>query len=119
MAVKAKCGGGLQEWVQSRPEPFTDAFFSYYGKPWSSGHQVQYILRKTMNKLGLVNVTAHRFRHTFAVALLNYGVRESALQKLMGHATLGMTLEYARILDEPVKRSFSDAFTQIHQETSS
>jgi Phage integrase family len=68
-----------------------------------------------MNKLGLVNVTAHRFRHTFAVALLNYGVRESALQKLMGHATLGMTLEYARILDETVERSFSEAVEQIQE----
>jgi integrase len=113
--LTAKCVAVLQEWLKSRPEPLTDAFFSYYGKPWSSGHQVQYILRKTMNKLGLVNVTAHRFRHTFAVALLNYGVRESALQKLMGHATLGMTLEYARILDETVERSFSEAVEQMQE----
>ncbi len=65
------------------------------------------ILRRVSSKMGIQEVTAHRFRHTFAVALLNYGMRESALQKLMGHATLGMTLEYARILDQTVEHSFT------------
>ena len=49
------------------------------------------------------------------MALLNYGVRESALQKLMGHADLGMTLEYARILDQTVERSFTQAVEQMQE----
>jgi hypothetical protein len=35
------------------------------------------------------------------------------LQKLMGHATLGMTLEYARILDRTVEQSFTQAVEQM------
>jgi len=62
-----------------------------------------------------IGLTPHRFRHTFAVALLNYGIRESALQKLMGHASLDMTLDYARILDETVEKAFSEAVEQMQE----
>ena len=40
-------------------------------------------------------------------------MRESALQKLMGHATLNMTLEYARILDRTVEQSFNQAVERM------
>ncbi len=33
----------------------------------------------------------------------------------MGHADLGMTLEYARILDETVERSFTEAVSQMEE----
>jgi Phage integrase family len=71
-------------------------------------------IRKVGDKLGLPMLTPHRFRHTFAGALLNYGMRESALQKLMGHATLDMTLMYARILDRTVEQAFNTAVDQMH-----
>ncbi len=70
---------------------------------------IAWTIRQVGFKLGITGLTPHRFRHSFAVALLNYGIRESALQKLMGHATLNMTLEYARILDETVERAFTTA----------
>jgi hypothetical protein len=41
-------------------------------------------------------------------------MRESALQKLMGHATLDMTLMYARILDRTVEQAFNTAVDQMH-----
>lgn len=37
----------------------------------------------------------------------------------MGHATLNMTLEYARILDQTVERSFSEAVEQMMEGTHS
>ena len=67
-------------------------------------------------KLDISGLTPHRFRHTFAVALLNYGIRESVLQKLMGHTTLSMTLQYARILDRTVELAFNTAVDQMQQE---
>lgn len=110
-----KCTAVLQEWLKSRQDPCADAFFGYHGRPWVNGHPVQSITRSVAKKLGLGGISPHRFRHTFAVALLNYGVRESALQKLMGHASLDMTLEYARILDETVERSFSEAVERMEE----
>ena len=47
------------------------------------------------------------------MALLNYGVRESALQKLMGHVSLRMTLKYARVLDRTVEQEFNRAVERM------
>ncbi len=110
-----QCVQMLLEWKKSGWQQTNDFLFTSHGRPWTDGLPVSKTIRVMTQKLGLTGVTPHRFRHTFAVALLNYGVRESAIQKLMGHATLGMTLEYARILDETVERSFTEAVSQMQE----
>ncbi len=100
-----QCRAALQSWQEQGWERVSDHLFTRHGRPWTTSNGVTETVRKLGLKLGIVNLTAHRFRHSFAVALLNYGIRESALQKLMGHATLGMTLEYARILDQTVEQA--------------
>jgi integrase len=92
--------------------------FSSHGRQWSTNHVCD-LIREMGIKLGLTGLTPHRFRHTFAVALLNYGIRESALQKLMGHKTLNMTLEYARILDTTVEQAFSQTVERMQTDTRS
>jgi hypothetical protein len=87
--------------------------FTRFGRPWRTSTRVCDIVRSIGQKLNIVGLTPHRFRHTFAVTLLNYGMRESAIQKLMGHTTLGMTLEYARILDQTVERAFDATVQQM------
>jgi hypothetical protein len=72
-------------------------------------------MRGIGRKADIKGLTPHRFRHSFAVALLNYGIRESALQKLMGHKNIGMTMGYARILDQTVEKSFSHAMEQMQE----
>ncbi len=47
------------------------------------------------------------------MTLLNYSIRESAHQKLMEYASLKMTFEYARILDQTVEQSFGRAVEQM------
>ncbi len=110
-----RCAAVLQEWKEKGWNPASEFLFTYHGRSWVGGAAPRDLLRKLERKIGLKDVTPHRFRHTFAVALLNYGVRESALQKLMGHADLGMTLEYARILDQTVERSFTQAVEQMQE----
>lgn len=107
------CLSMLQEWKEHGWERVTDYLFTHHGRPWRDGANVCAIVRELGHKLGVESLTPHRFRHTFAVALLNYGIRESALQKLMGHATLNMTLEYARILDQTVEQAFNKAVEQM------
>ena len=94
-------------------ERINDYLFTRYGRPWKTNSAITLAVEQLGRKAGIVGLTAHRFRHTFAVALLNYGLKESALQKLVGHATLGMTLEYARILDETVEKAFGEAVGQM------
>ncbi|MBV7333818.1 tyrosine-type recombinase/integrase [Chloroflexi bacterium TSY] len=108
-----QCLEVLQAWQRDGWEKVNDFLFTHHGRPWRGGSNVCKIIREMSCKLGLKGVTPHRFRHTFAVALLNYGMRESALQKLMGHSTLDMTLEYARILDDTVEQAFNTAVEQM------
>lgn len=107
------CLAALQEWQGEGWEGRNEHLFTFYGRPWQGGANVCAIIREMGAKLGLTGLTPHRFRHTFAVALLNHGLRESALQKLMGHSTLNMTLEYARILDRTVEQAFNQAVEQM------
>lgn len=102
----------LQTWQEKGWQRSNEHLFTWYGRP-IHGTSVSTTIRELGLKLGIPGLTPHRFRHTFAVALLNYGMRESALQKVMGHSTLNMTLEYARILDQTVEQSFAAAVSQM------
>lgn len=108
-----QCLALLQTWQEDGWERVNGFLFTHHGRPYTSCHFVCSLVRELGRKLGIERLTPHRFRHTFAVALLNYGIRESALQKLMGHKTLNMTLEYARILDRTVEHAFDKAVERM------
>jgi integrase len=108
-----KCLEALQTWQEKGWEKINDNLFTRYGRVWQGGSTVCSIIRELGLRAGVHGLTPHRFRHTFAVSLLNYGMRESALQKVMGHTTLNMTLEYARILDQTVEQAFNKAVEQM------
>lgn len=111
--LTSQCLATLQAWQEDGWERVNGYLFTRHGRPWQGGDNICAIIRELGCKLGIKGLTPHRFRHTFAVALLNYGMRESALQKLMGHSTLTMTLEYARILDQTLERAFNEAVEQM------
>ena len=46
------------------------------------------------NKEQLPNITPHILRHTFCTRLANAGMNPKALQYIMGHANITMTLNY-------------------------
>ncbi len=51
-------------------------------------------------------VSAHRFRHTFGTRLINQGVPQHVVQRLLGHASPQMTATYARLHDSTVREAF-------------
>ena len=53
-----------------------------------------------------VRVTGHQFRHTLGTRLINSGVPQHVVQKLLGHASPGMTGHYAKIHDATVREAF-------------
>jgi site-specific recombinase XerD len=111
--LTAQCLAVLRAWQEDGWEQINSYLFTRYGRPWHGGANARTIVREIGRTSGIERLTPHRFRHTFAVALLNYGIRESVLQKLMGHSTLNMTLEYARILDRTVEQAFNQAVEQM------
>jgi hypothetical protein len=110
-----QCLAALRFWQEQGRAGSSDHLFTNHNhpqKPWQ-GYNVGAITHNIGLKLNIEGLCPHRFRHTFAVALLNYGMRETALQKLLGHTTLNMTLQYARILDETVERAFETAVERM------
>ncbi|MFN2504043.1 MAG: tyrosine-type recombinase/integrase [Acidimicrobiales bacterium] len=53
-----------------------------------------------------VRVHAHQFRHTVGTRLINAGVPQHVVQKLLGHASPRMTARYAQIHDHTVRDAF-------------
>ncbi|MFN2490281.1 MAG: tyrosine-type recombinase/integrase [Actinomycetota bacterium] len=53
-----------------------------------------------------VHVSPHQFRHTVGTRLINAGVPQHVVQKLLGHASPQMTARYARIHDSTVRQEF-------------
>jgi integrase len=111
--LTAQCLAVLQDWQEEGWERANDFLFTYLGQPLKDRAQVSRTVRELGRKAGVEGLSPHRLRHTFAVALLNYGIRESALQKLMGHESLRMTLKYARVLDRTVEQEFNQAVERM------
>jgi len=53
-------------------------------------------------------VTCHQFRHTLGTRMINAGVPEHIIQRLMGHASAEMTARYARLHDSTLRAAFED-----------
>ncbi len=53
-----------------------------------------------------MRVHAHQFRHTVGTRLINAGVPQHVVQKLLGHASPRMTARYAQIYDRTVRDAF-------------
>lgn len=48
----------------------------------------------------------HQFRHTFGTRLINRGIPQHVVQRLMGHKSPAMTSHYAHVHDATLKREF-------------
>jgi integrase len=53
-----------------------------------------------------VRVTSHQFRHTLGTRLINAGVPQHVVQRVLGHASPEMTGVYAQLHDATVRQAF-------------
>lgn len=82
----------------------TETVISYSGMRTAIG--------RACKKAGIPHYAIHQLRHTFATSLLNAGVSLPALQKLLGHKTIHMTLRYAEIMPITVRTQFFAAINK-------
>lgn len=59
-----------------------------YADPVNANH----VLKRICGSLGIHDVTSHSLRHTFATRCIEAGMRSVALQRLMGHSDVSITL---------------------------
>ena len=50
------------------------------------------LLKKSLSKLGIYDVSTHSLRHTYGTRCIEAGMRAVALQRLMGHKDISVTL---------------------------
>lgn len=98
----------LRAYLRQRPQtssPFV--FLSYLGE----GMSTTAIHKRLMHyrELAGVNLTAHRFRHTFANDLVTANVGVTSIQKLLGHAWLETTQTYVAANDRQVQADYAAA----------
>jgi site-specific recombinase XerD len=99
---------GLRAYLSERPHgPSPFVFLSYLGKGMSTT-AIHKRLMRYRNQAG-VNLTAHRFRHTFANDLVKAKVSVTTIQKLLGHAWLETTQTYIVANDRQVQADYEAA----------
>lgn len=69
------------------------------GREFSSPYLSQ-VVSAELTRIGLPDVTLHRFRATFATRLANAGVHATVIQDLMGHKSLATTQRYMKVTNE-------------------
>lgn len=55
-----------------------------------------------------ITVTPHQFRHTLGTRMINKGVPQHVIQRLLGHASPQMTARYATLHDATVREAFDE-----------
>jgi site-specific recombinase XerD len=102
---------------QTRRTPFDDP--SAFLIPQPKGHQSAY--QHVGHKLKLLArgagcsapVSLHQLRHTYATDMLRAGVSLPALQQLLGHKCITMTLRYLQVTQNDLQREYQQARRSI------
>lgn len=109
-------GTALADYLRIRPTTREQRVFlvekgTYKNKPLSiRGIQkrIEYYSRKSG-----VHVTCHQLRHTMATQLLNNGADIVAIQELLGHTRLELTMRYSKLSSLKARNDYYQAMDRI------
>jgi integrase len=76
-------------------------------------------VRKVAKKVGLTDVTAHTFRHSFATTAAELGYADSTIGALLGHARSGITQRYIHSADAVLVASANEVAETIRSKMES
>jgi site-specific recombinase XerD len=87
----------------------------------SGRHTIYLDIRSRMEDIQLdlpqgTSAKCHQLRHSCATMLLNNGMSIIALKELLGHADIRMTLRYASVAPEFVRKEYLNAITKINKD---
>ena len=102
-------GSALAAYLRIRPRTQEQKVFlvekgSYKGKPLSV-RGIQKRMEYYAKKSGL-SISCHKLRHTMATQLLNGGADIVAIQELLGHSQLELTMRYSRLSNVKTRNDY-------------
>jgi site-specific recombinase XerD len=86
---------------------------SIYGNPVSQQRYGQALAEACEDIESAEPITSHRLRHTYATSLLTAGVSLPSVMRLLGHRDIRMTLRYAAITQELIKKEYFQALPKM------
>jgi site-specific recombinase XerD len=112
-------GALLLNYVMARP--YTPEGHLFYGSDGAGEIRhtftvagVAQMLERRCQQAHMRHLSPHKFRHGYAMALLNAGMELSALSQTMGHSSEGVTAGiYAKWLTESLSRQYEDARARL------
>ena len=112
-AIRAQQDYVCQRWPAGSPWLFPGIAGNHDGQRPYSHSSFSQQLRRWQRVIGLrdeagqpVTVTGHQFRHTLGTRLINSGVPQHVVQRLLGHASPHMTSHYAKVHDTTIREAF-------------
>ena len=109
-------GSALAGYLRIRPATREQKVFlvekgTYKGKPLSV-RGIQKRMEYYANKSG-VAITCHQLRHTMATQLLNNGADIVAIQELLGHSKIELTMRYSKMSGVKAQTDYYQAMEKI------
>ena len=99
--INSACRGALEKlYRESRGSAFVIPRIMRNGKESNRWWAIDYWFDQARLAAGVLNVSPHTLRHTFASRLVMAGVNLRQVQEFLGHATIHMTMKYAHLAPE-------------------
>lgn len=108
----------LLEWQATHADAGTGLLLTNDGRPLNR-HVVTRMVNRVAKCAGIGHINPHKLRHTLATQAVNRGMRLESIAELLGHRTLRMTINYARIANRTVAdeyRAVADKVEALYEE---
>ncbi|MCM3675023.1 site-specific integrase [Peribacillus simplex] len=69
-------------------------------------NSIQHAIARYIKRRGIIKTSIHAFRHTLAKHYVTSGGDAFKLQRLLGHSTLDVTLNYVNLYSEDLKKGY-------------
>ena len=104
--ISARTHQALWRYLTLRPDAtLNEPLFLMENRRLFNRHRLLDLLQTIGARAGVLEVTAHRFRHTCAIEYLRNGGDPYTLQRLLGHSTLDMVKRYLSIVQADIEKA--------------
>lgn len=109
-----KSAGNLRGIIDNKTKKETDFLFMKNNKLLSAQYLIVTPLSKCCLAAGLIKengapqYSSHQFRHTIGTTMINNGAALTTIMKMLGHESPTMTLVYANIFDETIRKEYEE-----------